>query len=68
MVLFMCFLTLVAAIHPANNTEHVDQLVATKLQLKIKGAPPFHRRIANIKATHQAGRSPIFDGNHWFDA
>ena len=43
MVLFMYFLTLVAAIHPANNPEHVDQLVATKLQLKIKQLDNSHK-------------------------
>ena len=39
----MYFLTLVAAIHPANNPEHVDQLVATKLQLKIKQLDNSHK-------------------------
>ena len=43
MVIFMYFLTLVAAIHPANNTEHVDQLVATKLQLKINQLDNSHK-------------------------
>ena len=30
-IVFMCFLTLVGAVHPADYPQHVDQLVATKL-------------------------------------